>query len=279
MTSHLVLVVDDDADTRELYKLVFEVGGFRVAEADSFASALRAAHDLRPDLIVTDWMLGDGDGLMLCRGLRRHGSTRLIPVVAASGMSLSEPTRAQARAAGIESFLTKPIDMDVMLRTVTGALQMNQARVLRAATARIRRAARKASLIAAQGSAPLKLSGIDLIAASRARIRSSVALLIADDAGRYVAVNERAAELTGYDQSILATLSVADLTPEPEASRGEELWHRFMESGAQEGVFLLKRQDGATVPLRYVAVANIAPGLHLSALAPAPPATNISLVA
>lgn len=278
MNPDLVLVVDDDADTRELYKLVFEVGGFRVAEADSVASALRAAHDLRPDLIVTDWMLGDGDGLLLCQGLRRHGRTRLIPVVAASGMSLSETTRAQARAAGIESFLTKPIDMDVLLRTATGAIQMNQARVLRAATARIRRTARQARLSATQGSTPIRVSGIDLITASRDRIRASVALLIADDAGRYVAVNERAAELTGYDPVVLATLSVADLTPDPQASTGEELWHRFMESGEQEGVFLLKRRDGAAVPLRYVAVANIAPGLHLSALAPAPPATTLSLV-
>ena len=96
--------------------------------------------------------------------------------------------------------------------------------------------------------------------------RRSIALIIADDAGKYVAVNDTAAELTGYEPSVLTTLSVADLTPDPQATVGRELWHRFMESGAQEGVFLIKRRDGQAVPLRYVAFANIAPGLHLSAL-------------
>jgi PAS domain S-box-containing protein len=110
----------------------------------------------------------------------------------------------------------------------------------------------------------------EVLSASRQRIDASVALMIADDAGQYVAANERAAELTGYAPNVLTTMSVADLTPEPELPAGLDLWSSFIEDGMQEGVYVVKRRDGRAIPLRYVAVANIAPGLHLSALGPAP---------
>lgn len=269
MDPDLVLIVDDDLDTRELYTLVFEVAGFRVAQADSVGQALEAARRLHPDVIVTDWKLGDGDGLTLCRDLRRHGPTRLIPVVAATGMTLSLEVRAQARQAGCEAFLIKPIDVDVLVRTATAAIQVRQARILRAAAALVRREALRARRTASTASATARVSASELIAASGAAVRGSVALIIADDAGQYVAVNERAAELTGYTTTVLMTMSVSDLTSEPQADTAHDLWHQFMESGAQEGVYLVKRSDGEAIPLRYVAFANIAPGLHLSALSPA----------
>ncbi len=269
MESNLVLIVDDDLDTRELYKLVLEVAGFRVAEAGTRAAAIALSSRLRPDVIVTDWMLGDGDGLALCRALRRHGRTRLIPIIAATGMMLSDELRMSARQLGCEVFLTKPINIDLLVRTIRGTIELRQSRVLRAAAAVVRRHASWVRRQTSEASKSQKASAATLITASRARVRQSVALIIADDAGHYLAVNEQAAELTGYDADVLTTLSVADLTPEPQAEVKDELWHQFMASGAQEGVYLVKRRDGAAVPLRYVAFANIAPGLHLSALSPA----------
>jgi hypothetical protein len=75
--------------------------------------------------------------------------------------------------------------------------------------------------------------------------------------------------LTGYAPEVLTTLSVGDLAPEPESRARQRLWNTFIEEGTQEGACLVKRRDGLAVPLWYVAVANIAPGLHLSALSPA----------
>jgi chemotaxis family two-component system response regulator PixH len=281
MTSPLVLVVDDDADTRELYRLFFEVGQYRVAEADSMERAIEVARDVRPDVILTDWRLGDGDGLALCDALHRHGRTRRIPVVAATGMSLPVETRTRARQLGCESFLTKPVDLDLLMRVIASTLELHQARMLRAGAVRLRRFAVRARKSATAFAAVRTVTGADLLAASQARVDASVALIIADDAGHYVAVNDRAAELTGYESDVLTTLSVADLTPEPQLPTGERLWSSFMSTGTQEGVYLLKRRDGLAIPMRYVAIANIAPGLHLSALSPAqgptPAATRDSI--
>jgi PAS domain S-box-containing protein len=268
MKAH-VLVVDDDRDTRELYKVVFEVDGYSVTEANSVDSAVDSARRVHPDVVVADWRLGDGDGLALCQMLRRHGPTHRIPVVAATGVSLDLDLRERARQLGCETFLTKPIDLGALVRAVAGTLQVTQARTLRAAAIRLRRYSTRVRRTATRFSAASAMTAADLLSASRLRVGSSVALIIADDTGHYLAANDRAAELTGYDPSILATLSVSDLTPAPNLTTGQRLWNSFIDSGTQEGVYLVKRRDGLSIPLQYVAVANIAPGLHLSALSPA----------
>jgi PAS domain S-box-containing protein len=270
----LILVVDDDRDTRELYSLVFQVNGYRHVEADGVESAVDVARRMRPDAILTDWMLVDGDGLALCDALHRHGRTRRTPIIAATGMSLSPETRTRARQLGCEMFLTKPIEIDALVRAMSNTLQLAQARSLRAAAVRLRRYAR--AVRESVRSAPAGTVASQLLAGSRARVSKSVALIVADDAGRYLAVNDRAAELTGYASNELTTMSVADLTPGDVESLRPGLWSKFIEAGTQEGVYFLKRRDGLAVPMRYVAVANIAPGLHLSALAPTEQSIPIS---
>ena len=266
MDSPLVLVVDDDQDTRDLYALVLDVWGYRHVSADCVESAADVANRLRPDAILIDWRLADGDGLALCEALHSHGRTRRIPIVAATGLTLSAETRARARQLGCATFFTKPVDVDALVRAISYALQINQGRALRAAAVRLRRYARRVR-DNARIATPATVAS-QLLAASRARVGNSVALILADDAGRYVAVNDRAAELTGYDPRELTTMSVADLTPADNETALPRVWNSFIEIGTQEGVYLLKRRDGLAVPMRYVAVANISPGLHLSALAP-----------
>jgi PAS domain S-box-containing protein len=270
MNAALILVVDDDRDTRELYKLVFEVGGYRVAEAASVAEALHTAKHLSPNVVLTDWMLDDGDGFTLCTALRRAGRTRRVPIIGATGVTLDADEMARAQQLGCGTVLTKPVDLDALVRLVDSTIQSTHARLLRAAAIRVWRYVARVRATAASNA----LSGASLLAAARVHTKSRVALVIADDYGRYVAANEGAAELTGYDPDVLTTMSVADLTPEPQSTLREDLWNSFLAAGTQEGLFLLRRRDGQSVPARYFAVANIAPGLHLSALSAAPPATH-----
>jgi PAS domain S-box-containing protein len=272
MPSPLILVVDDDRDTRELYKLVFDAGEYRVAEAGSVAEGFRLAASLRPDVILTDWRLGDGDGFALCGALHRHGRTRRIPVIAATGVSLSPAAAQEARELGCELVLTKPIELDRLVRATAFALETPQTRILRAAAARIRRYARRAGHDA--GDRRDAVSAARLLAAARLRERSRVALILADDLGRYVAANAHAVELTGYDSQQLTSMSVKDLSAPSHVSAGHELWQRFIDRGTQEGVFMMRRRDGASIPARYVAVANVAPGLHLSALTATAPVSH-----
>jgi hypothetical protein len=63
-------------------------------------------------------------------------------------------------------------------------------------------------------------------------------------------------------------MTVWDLTPAPATSEGQTLWQAFIASGTQEGRYVLRRRDGRSVPAQYCAIANVVPGLHISALMP-----------
>jgi CheY-like chemotaxis protein len=104
----LILVVDDDTDTREMYGWCLESRGFRVALAGSFQAALDQAASEAPDLVVTDYMLPGGDGFRLADTLRQSPGTADVAMILVSGRSFHED--AMARAARLfNRVLLKPV--------------------------------------------------------------------------------------------------------------------------------------------------------------------------
>ncbi len=97
--------------------------------------------------------------------------------------------------------------------------------------------------------------------------KSRAAVLIANDAGRYVVVNAAASRLTGYSRPVLLNMSVWDLTPGVRQALGRRLWRDFQKRGRMSGVYVIQRRDGRRVKARYAAVANVLPGIHVSVLA------------
>ena len=108
----LVLVVDDDEDSREMYCVALRSVGFMTVPSGDAATAFRAATVLRPQLIVTDIrMAGEMDGLELTRRLRRDDRTKDIGVIVLSALAY-DADRQHAHAAGCDIFLTKPCGPD-----------------------------------------------------------------------------------------------------------------------------------------------------------------------
>jgi len=98
----------------------------------------------------------------------------------------------------------------------------------------------------------------------------SCAILIVNNHGRYVTVNDEAVALTGYARSELLRMSVWDITPGARKAQGRALWREFIATGRMRGSYEIRRKDGEHVRAEYVALANVVPGLHVSALVPAP---------
>ena len=94
-----------------------------------------------------------------------------------------------------------------------------------------------------------------------------VALLIANNSGRYLDVNDHATRLTGYTRAELLRMSVWDLTPTPAAVEGLRMWREFLQAGRMAGKYPLRRKGGGQVRADFRAWANILPGVHVSALA------------
>ena len=96
-----------------------------------------------------------------------------------------------------------------------------------------------------------------------------VALLIANNSGRYVDVNEQATRLTGFSRAQLLRMSVWDLTPTASAAAGRRMWREFLQVERMAGKYDLCRKDGSQVRADFRAWANVLPGVHVSALATA----------
>ncbi len=112
-----VLVVEDNADVREMLEATLVVEGHEVRAVADGAAALAAAARLRPDVVIIDIGLPVMDGYELAAALRaRFGDLRLI---ALSGYGLAEDVR-RSSAAGFEAHLVKPVD-SVRLAALLGA--------------------------------------------------------------------------------------------------------------------------------------------------------------
>jgi PAS domain S-box-containing protein len=92
------------------------------------------------------------------------------------------------------------------------------------------------------------------------------AILIANNRGRYIAVNKRAVRLTRYTEAELLDMSVWDLTPLPELRRGRQLWRAFLQRGRMRGTYPVRRRNGTLIRAAYIALGNVLPGIHVSAL-------------
>ena len=267
----LVLVVDEHRDTREMYRIVLDVAGYRAAEAASVEEGLRTASLLRPRAVVCDWRLPDGDALALARGLRGQPGGGRIALVAIAGAMLGERRTARALRSGFDRVIEKPVLPDAVVATIEHVLHVRELRALRTAAVRIQRQAasllRHASAVA-PGTGHGPQLAVEIAARVSDRLPSGTAFVIADDEGRYLAVSGALASLAGYSPDALAGLSVWDLTPVPDEAAGRILWNTFIAAGAQEGDYVLRTRDGSLIEARYSAIANIAPGLHVSVITP-----------
>jgi signal transduction histidine kinase len=106
-----LLIVDDEADAREVMRFMLERGGAQVRTADSAAQALDAIREERPDLLISDIGMPVEDGYVLARRLRamEEGLGRRLPAIALTAYASEEDTR-RALAAGFDAHLSKPVD-------------------------------------------------------------------------------------------------------------------------------------------------------------------------
>jgi two-component system, cell cycle response regulator DivK len=112
--SPLVLVVEDDPETRHFYTLTLAANGFRTEEAHNGFQALDKATAIIPDLILSGIAVRGIDGIELCRRLRAEPRTTRIPILAVTGDDDRHyPDRAMA--AGANQVLIKPFAAETLL--------------------------------------------------------------------------------------------------------------------------------------------------------------------
>jgi two-component system KDP operon response regulator KdpE len=114
MPAPIAVVIEDEPQIRRFVRAALEAEGWQVHEADTRQRGLTEAGTRKPDLLVLDLGLPDGDGIDLIRDVRSWSS---VPIVVLSARS-DEADKIAALDAGADDYLTKPFGVGELLARV-----------------------------------------------------------------------------------------------------------------------------------------------------------------
>lgn len=111
-----ILIVEDDEDTRFVYSVLLQMEGYFVTASSTMNDALGRALSTSYDLIIMDVRLPDGDGIELCKQVRKFN--RITPIMFVSAAAYQKDVE-RGMQAGAQAYLTKPADAENLLDKVT----------------------------------------------------------------------------------------------------------------------------------------------------------------
>jgi DNA-binding response OmpR family regulator len=117
MAEATVLVVDDDAGFRAYVRAALEGEALRVVEGANAQEAVDVALRERPHVILLDWRMPGGSGIVACRKIRAEAVLQGVRIAMITGLD-DERDRTLARHAGADAFLVKDGDPDALARQV-----------------------------------------------------------------------------------------------------------------------------------------------------------------
>jgi len=127
MSAELLLNVDDDLAGRYAISRVLRHAGYEVLEASSVTQALTIIRERHPALVLLDVNLPDGSGFEVSARMKADAETADILILQHSASFVRPSDRARGLDRGADSYLTVPIEPDVLLATVRSLLRLRQA--------------------------------------------------------------------------------------------------------------------------------------------------------
>jgi two-component system, OmpR family, KDP operon response regulator KdpE len=121
---HLILAVEDEPALRSILRALFEAKKYRFVEAGTAARGEIEARTHKPDLLLVDLGLPDGDGVALIRRVR---SWSAVPIIVLSARTMDEQ-KVAALDAGADDYIMKPFSAPELLARVRAALRRNARR-------------------------------------------------------------------------------------------------------------------------------------------------------
>ncbi|WP_205481162.1 phosphate regulon transcriptional regulator PhoB [Sphingomonas arenae] len=107
MTGKRLLLVEDDRSLADLITFHFERAGYHVTRTGDGEEALILVEEVKPDLVVLDWMIEGISGIEVCRRLRRRNTTANLPILMLTARG-EEDDRVRGLETGADDYITKP---------------------------------------------------------------------------------------------------------------------------------------------------------------------------
>jgi two-component system phosphate regulon response regulator PhoB len=117
-----LLLVEDDRPLAELITFHFEREGYSVSQTGDGEEALLLAEELRPDLMILDWMIEGISGIEVCRRLRRRPSTANLPILMLTARG-EEDDRVRGLETGADDYITKPFSPKELVARAAAVLR------------------------------------------------------------------------------------------------------------------------------------------------------------
>ena len=270
-----ILLVDADADTRDMYAEFLRAHGCTVLLAAGGDEALLRLESETVGLIITEIALPGTDGVALCRAVRAHAAWGRLPILVLTSMAHPHYI-ARAKVAGANRIMLKPAAPDAVHEQ---ALMMisRWPLVTRQTTALHRAALEVAVRIVTRSSGPSESGweGDTVLTAEG----TPIGAVLSDRSGMHIGVNLAASELTGYSRGEMIAKSIWDLLPAAKREESRAVWRWFQDTGRLSGSVTIVPKNGPQKELQYLALADVVRGAHLSVFVPHPfelaPETNL----
>ena len=118
MPKHRVLVIDDEEDIRDVAKLLLESFGYEVVGVEDGRGALKALEAGAFDLVITDMLMPEMDGVELINELRRQSPDQKVLAISGGGHAPKESYLKIAQLCGAQGILAKPFNRDQLVEAV-----------------------------------------------------------------------------------------------------------------------------------------------------------------
>ena len=252
-----VLVVDDHESNRYLLRALLQGSGYGVEEAENGNDALAIARASPPDLVISDLLMPEVDGYTLLRHWRADAKLREIPFIVYTATYTDPRDERLAVALGADAFIVKPAEPDVLLARIADVLgaarrgqprgsakpQLEETVLLKEYNEVLVRKLEKKALELERTNRELSAEvaerkhAEEKLRESEERFRATfeqaaVGIAHVDVGGRFLRVNDKLCEITGFSREELLGFTFADLTL-PEDSAGDDEARRAMLAGSQ----------------------------------------------
>ena len=122
MSKATILIIEDEAEIREMLRFSLERADYQIIEAETAEIALEKLQGRLPDLLLVDWMLPGISGVELIRRLRKDELTAAIPAIMLTARG-EETDKLKGFDSGVDDFLTKPFSPKELLARIKALLR------------------------------------------------------------------------------------------------------------------------------------------------------------
>lgn len=120
-----LLVVEDDRSIADLLKFHFSREGFTVTTTPNGEEALILIDEIKPDLVILDWMIEETSGIEVCRRLRRKADTATLPIIMLTAKG-EEEDRVRGLETGADDYVAKPFSPRELVARATALLRRSR---------------------------------------------------------------------------------------------------------------------------------------------------------